>query len=136
MYQQNTTGLSLQEVILIMNLVGAYLYTLYIYILKKRTLLFCIVKDQVLIGVFLWKLERRSLERQWTSWSSCMKVCHAVLSPCFRILVLSQVCIKGLSYFASIFSGKNVSEPQVHRTDLETVAFSCKWGQNLICPLV
>lgn len=46
----------------------------------------------------------------------------------------------GLYYRSELFCQhicrENVSEPQVHKTDLETVAFSCKWGQNRICPLV
>lgn len=73
----------LYMVTVIMNLVGAFLYTFstYIFILKRCTLLFCTAFNEALIWIFLRKLERRSLERKWKSWSSSpLWVCPATVT--------------------------------------------------------
>lgn len=58
-----------------------------------------------------------------------MEVCHALLSPCFRILVLSQVCIKGPSYFVSIFSGKMFLNHKYTKQVLKQLPFPVTGGR-------
>lgn len=58
-----------------------------------------------------------------------MEVCHAMLRLFYRFLVFSQDCIKGLSDFASIFSGKMFLNHKYTKQILKQLPFPITGGR-------